>query len=65
MVGDTTWRKLQKLPLGLLQHVLDVPAVRPHVVDRARQRLATHVLPPPARVVAASVVDVLVAERRR
>ncbi|HET7722650.1 MAG TPA: hypothetical protein VFK43_21975 [Acidimicrobiales bacterium] len=45
--------------------MLDIPAVRPGVVDRTRARLASRVLPPPARVVAASVVDVLVAERRR
>lgn len=50
------------LPCGLLEHILDVPALRPGVVDTAQRRLALAPLPT-ARLLAASMVDVLVAGR--
>jgi hypothetical protein len=51
------------MPAGLLEHVLGVSAVRPGIVDSAQRRLALSPLPS-ARLLAASVVDVLLAGRR-
>ena len=54
---------LAGLPAGLLEHALGSPAVRPGVVDTAQRRLALAPLPT-AMLLAASMVDVLVAWRR-
>ena len=51
------------LPPGLLEHLLGTPGVRPGIVDTAQRRLALAPLPTP-RLLAASMVDVLVAGRR-
>lgn len=51
------------LPAGLLEHVLGTPGVRPGVVDTAQRRLALAPLPTP-RLLAASMVEVLIAGRR-
>jgi hypothetical protein len=65
MVGDMQRRRRHHdVPESMVQQVLRAPAVRPGAVARVRRQLAARLLPPPPRVVAASVVDVLVAERR-
>ena len=58
-----TPRPLAGLPAGLLEHALGAPTVRPGIVDTAQRRLALAPLPT-ARLLAASMVDVLVAGRR-
>lgn len=51
------------VPAGLLDQLLQVSSVRPGVVDTARRRLALAPLPA-ARLLAASMVEDLVASRR-
>jgi hypothetical protein len=50
------------VPAGLLEQLLRVSWVRPGVVDAAQRRLALAPLPSP-RLLAASMVDVLVSTR--
>ncbi|HET7654832.1 MAG TPA: hypothetical protein VFK42_17495 [Acidimicrobiales bacterium] len=50
------------VPAGLLEQLLRVSSVRPGVVDTAQRRLALAPLPSPP-LLAASMVDVLVAAR--
>jgi hypothetical protein len=50
-------------PVGLVEQILSAPGVRPGIVDTAQRRLSLGPLPT-SHLLAASVVEVLVAGRR-